>query len=120
MIAVGFVGYQQTLRGLKAIGTAWATKMSDEFRRRYYKNWKASKKMAFKKSRHKTDEERETIIKRIQDHSDIVRLICHTQIGLLNLRQKKSHVMEIQVNGGNIESKVAFCIEKLENSIEVA
>jgi len=120
MIAVGFVGYQQTLRGLKAIGTVWATKMSDEFRRRYYKNWKASKKMAFKKSKHKTDEERQTIIKRIQDHADIVRLICHTQIGLLNLRQKKSHVMEIQVNGGNIETKVLFCVEKLENPIEVS
>jgi len=119
MIAVGFVGYQQTLRGLKAIGTVWATKMSDEFRRRYYKNWKASKKMAFEKSKHKTDEERGTIIKRIQDHADIVRLICHTQIGLLNLRQKKSHVMEIQVNGGNVGSKVLFCIEKLENPIEV-
>jgi len=90
MIAVGFVGYQKTLRGLKAIGTVWATNLGDEFRRRFYKNWKKCKKRAFEKSKQGNDEKREVLMKRIQNHADVVRLICHTQIGLLNFRQKKS------------------------------
>jgi len=119
MIAVGFVGYQKTLRGLKAIGTVWATNLGDEFRRRFYKNWKKCKKRAFEKSKQINNEKREMLMKRIENHADVVRLICHTQIGLLNFRQKKAHIMEIQVNGGDIKAKVNFSREKLENPIEV-
>jgi len=119
LIAVGFVGYQKTLKGLKAIGTVWATNLSNGFKRRFYKNWKKSKKKAFEKTKNKSDNERQIIQNRIILHCDVVRLICHTQLELLNLRQKKSHIMEIQVNGGNIHSKVEFCISKLENTIDI-
>ena len=37
---------------------------------------------------------------RIKKYCSVVRVICHTQTKLLNLRQKKAHVMEIQINGG--------------------
>merc|ERR1712072_1355356 len=58
MIAVGFIGYQKTLRGLKGIGTVWANKLDDSFRKKYYKNWKRSKKQAFEKAKQKSDEEK--------------------------------------------------------------
>lgn len=119
MIAVGFVGYQKTLRGLKAIGTVWANNIGSEFRRRLYKNWKRCKKKAFEKNKKISDKEREMLVKRIQNHADVIRLICHTQIGLLNLRQKKAHIMEIQVNGGDIRAKINFSREKLESPIEI-
>jgi large subunit ribosomal protein L3e len=119
LIAVGFVGYQKTLKGLKAIGTVWATNLSNGFKRRFYKNWKKSKKKAFEKTKSKSDDERQIIQNRIISHCDVIRLICHTQLELLNLRQKKSHIMEIQVNGGNINSKVEFCMSKLENAIDI-
>merc|ERR1719273_2643121 len=35
------------------------------------------------------------------------------------LRQKKAHVMEIQINGGDIVEKIAFCKGKLENEIPI-
>merc|ERR1719336_1690466 len=38
---------------------------------------------------------------------------------LKHLRQKKAHVMEIQVNGGDIADKIAFCKSKLENEIPI-
>merc|ERR1712217_500680 len=38
---------------------------------------------------------------------------------LKHLRQKKAHVMEIQVNGGDITDKISFCKAKLENEIRV-
>lgn len=36
-------------------------------------------------------------LKRIVEFADVVRVVAHTQIKLLKLRQKRAHVMEIQV-----------------------
>jgi len=69
----------------------------------------------------KNDDEVSAIEKKILENADIVRLICHTQMmtKLQKLRQKKAHVMEIQVNGGNIQQKVEFCKSKFEQEIPV-
>lgn len=120
MVGVGFVGLQKTLRGLKTVGTVWTANLADEFKRRHYKNWSGSKKTAFRNQAKITKEQKAATTKRIQDNSDVIRLIAHTQIGLLNLRQKKAHVMEIQVNGGSIEDKIKFCTDLLEQKIEVS
>lgn len=37
-------------------------------------------------------------LKRIVEFADVVRVVAHTQIKLLKLRQKRAHVMEIQVH----------------------
>merc|ERR1711966_90300 len=48
MIVCGMVGYYETPRGLKSMTTAWAQHLSKECKRRFYKNWCASKdKKAF-------------------------------------------------------------------------
>ena len=39
MIVVGVVGYIETPRGLRAIKTIFAEHISDECKRRFYKNW---------------------------------------------------------------------------------
>eukprot|EP00494_Astrolonche_serrata_P004985 UN05000 len=119
MVAVGFVGYQQTLRGMRAVGTVWAQNLGEEFIRRMYKNYSNSKKKAFQKCKNKTDEDRNAVEQRILKNADMTRLIRHTQIGLLNLRQKKAHVMEIQVNGGDVQGKLAYCKGLLEKKIDV-
>jgi large subunit ribosomal protein L3e len=119
MIAVGFVGYQQTVRGLKAVGTVWANSLGEEFKRRALKRWRKEKPKPYKST--KSDDQKAEIMKRIEDNADVVRLICHTQMmgKLKHLRQKKAHVMEIQVNGGDIADKIAFCKSKLENEIPI-
>jgi hypothetical protein len=39
MIVVGVVGYVKTPRGLRSLNTVWAEHLSDECKRRFYKNW---------------------------------------------------------------------------------
>ena len=41
MIVVGVVGYTMTPRGLRSLNTVWAHHLSDEVKRRFYKNWRA-------------------------------------------------------------------------------
>jgi len=49
LMVVGVVGYVETPRGLRTLTTVWATYLSDELKRRFYKNWYRSKKKAFTK-----------------------------------------------------------------------
>jgi len=39
MIVVGVVGYIDTPHGLRALKLVWAEHLSEECRRRFYKNW---------------------------------------------------------------------------------
>jgi ribosomal protein L3 len=39
MVCVGVVGYIETPHGLRALLTVWAEHMSEDCRRRFYKNW---------------------------------------------------------------------------------
>ena len=45
-------------------------------------------------------------LNQIKKYCSVVRLIAHTQQKILRRRQKKAHIMEIQVNGGTIAEKV--------------
>jgi large subunit ribosomal protein L3e len=49
IVVVGVVGYIETPRGLRALSTVWANKLSKDTLRRFYKNWMNSKKKAFTK-----------------------------------------------------------------------
>ena len=53
-------------------------------------------------------------LQRIKDYADVVRIISHTQIKKLKLRQKKAHILEVQINGGSISDKVDFAKSLLE------
>ena len=41
MVIVGIVGYVATPKGLRALRTVWAEHISEDCRRRFYKNWYA-------------------------------------------------------------------------------
>lgn len=49
MVVVGVVAYVKTPRGLRSLNTVWAQHLSEEVKRRFYKNWSKSKKKAFVK-----------------------------------------------------------------------
>jgi large subunit ribosomal protein L3e len=123
MIAVGVVGYVETPKGMRALTTVWAAHLSDEVKRRFYKNWYCSKKKAFTKVAKKHAEDKEAIdreLMRIKKYCSVVRVIAHTQLRKLNLRQRKAHIMEIQVNGGTTAQKVDFAKQLLEQPIPVS
>jgi len=125
MMIVGVVGYVRTPRGLKALKTIWAEHLSEECRRRFYKNWYKSKKKAFTKASKKWSDERgvqeiEKDFATIKKYCKVIRVLAHTQMRVLRKRQKKSHIMEIQVNGGTVSQKVNWAREKLEKPIPVS
>jgi len=126
MKVIGMVGYIETPRGLRALQTVWAAQLDKDVKRRFYRNWKNSKKKCFSKyaKKHTVDAKDKTSVQRdkarIQKYASVVRVICATQPSKLNLRQHKAHVMEIQVNGGSIAQKVEFGWKKLEQEVTVS
>jgi len=121
---VGLVGYVQTPQGLRSLTSVWAQHLSEECRRRFYKNWYRSKKKAFTKYalKYEAEKKKRTIdldIKRIKKYCSVVRVIAHTQIRKINMRSKKAHILEIQVNGGTSAQKVDFGLSLFEKQISV-
>jgi large subunit ribosomal protein L3e len=122
MVVVGVVGYINTPRGLRALTTVWANHLSDEFRRTFYKRWFASKKKAFTKHVAKAASDAKYSAKeleRIKKYASVVRVIAHTQASKVGL-QKKAHVSEIQVNGGDVAAKVEFAASLFEKLVPVS
>lgn len=125
MKIVGLVGYVETPRGLRALSTVWAQHIPDEVKRRFYKNWMNAKKKAFSKyaQRWQEDEKSKRSIKRdlerIKKYCSVVRVLAATQLSKLNLRQRKAHILEIQVNGGTVPEKVDWAFSKFEQEVSV-
>lgn len=123
MVVVGVVGYIETPNGLRSLTTVWAKHMTEECLRRFYKNWhRSKKKKAFTKYQKQYAENEKAITReldRMKKHCTVIRVIAHTQIRKIHLKQKKAHIMEIQVNGGNIAQKVDYAVGLFEKQVPV-
>merc|ERR1712128_159921 len=124
MVAIGVVGYIETPRGLRALKTVWAEHIGEEAKRRFYKNWSQSKKKAFTKSCTKWADdlgkkEIEKELNQMKKYCTTVRVVVHTQVKILRRRQKKAHIMEVQLNGGSVADKVDFARNHFEKEIPV-
>jgi large subunit ribosomal protein L3e len=86
-----------------------------------------SKKKAFTKYAKKyadkgsIERELEDMKQKVDETGGVIRAICHTQVRRVkNLKSKKAHLMEIQVNGGkNASEKVDYCFKLFEQSIPI-
>jgi len=122
MTVVGVVGYVETPNGLRSLTTVWAGHLSDEVKRRFYKNWYRSKRKAFTKYAKKCAEKPQDIefeLERIKKYCQVVRVLAHTQIRKLKLRQKVANLLEIQLNGGEVSEKVDFAKNLFEQEVAV-
>jgi len=124
MVVVGVVGYVETPSGLRTFKTMWAEHLSEECRRRFYKNWSKSKKKAFTKtSKRWADEAGKKEIDRdfdkLKKYCKVIRILAHTQTKILPLKLRKAHIMEVQLNGGTIADKVDWARERLEKTIPI-
>ncbi|CAR26700.1 hypothetical protein ZYGR_0H05230 [Zygosaccharomyces rouxii] len=122
LVVVGVVGYVETPRGLRSLTTVWAEHLSDEIKRRFYRNWYKSKKKAFTKYSAKYAQDAAQIereLARINKYATVVRVLAHTQIRKTPLSQKKAHLAEIQINGGTTADKVAWAKEHFEKTVSV-
>lgn len=90
---------------------------------RFYKSWYRSKKKAFTKYAKKYAEGKGSNaareLERIKKYCSVVRVLAHTQIRKTSLKQKKAHLMEIQVNGGSVADKVDFAKSHFEKQVTV-
>jgi len=105
--------------------TVWAEHLSEDCRRRFYKNWYKSKKKAFTKYAKKWADplgrkEIEKDFARMKKYCTVIRVIGHTQMKLMRKRQKKAHIMEIQLNGGTIPEKIEWARKHFEKPINVS
>jgi len=124
MMVVGVVGYIETPKGLRTFKTIWAEHIGEECRRRFYQNWYRCKKKAFSKAAVKWQDEAgkkeiEKDFRKMKRYCAVIRILAHTQMKLMNRRQKKAHIMEIQLNGGNVVQKVDWAREHMEKAIPV-
>ena len=133
MVVVGVVGYVETPKGLRAFKTVFANHVSESFKRRMYKTYYTHKWDPKTKSlkrwepkafagehAKRTEAELKADLDSIEKNCQVIRVVAHTQMELMkNLRQRKAHVMEIQVNGGDVKGKVAFAAGKLEKLVNV-
>merc|ERR1719162_451729 len=126
MKIVGMVGYIETPRGLRALSTVWAQKLPEAVIRRFYKNYYLAKKKAFQNYAKRYSEDAKSKkhvnrdIQRIKKYCQAVRVLCATQMEKLKgFRQKKAHLMEIQVNGGSIAQKVDWATGKFEQEVSI-
>lgn len=122
MMVVGVVGYVETAQGLRTLTTVFAEHLDDSVKRRFYKNWYKSKKKAFTNYTKKYADGQKDInaeLGRIKQYCQVVRAIVHTQIKKVKIGQKKAHMMEVQINGGNTADKVDFAVNLFEKQVPV-
>lgn len=124
MVIVGVTGYAKTPRGLRSVTTVWAEHLSDDVKRRFYKNWSQCKKKAFTKyaKKYQTGEAQDIKagLEKLKKYSTVIRVIAHTQVRKLSVGQKKAHVMEVQLNGGSIEDKVNWAYSHFEKEVPIS
>jgi len=121
IVVVGLVGYTETPKGLKTLKTVWAEHLSEEVKRRFYKNWYRSKRKAFTRyAKAFSDKDVRNSLRRVKEHASVIRVLAHTQVRKVGLRQKKAHLMEIQVNGGTVAEKVDWAYGLFEKPVPVA
>lgn len=85
LVVVGVVGYVKTPRGLRTLNTVWAQHLSEEVKRRFYKNWCKSKKKAFTKysKKYETEEGKKDIesqLEKLKKYATVIRVLAHTQV----------------------------------------
>merc|ERR1712188_188860 len=103
-------------------GMTHITRDVDKPGAKVHKKWYRSKKKAFTRYAKKWADDKKPIDKelaRIKKYCTVVRVLAHTQIRKLKLRQKKAHLMEIQVNGGSVSDKVDYAFGMFEKQVPI-
>jgi len=126
IVVIGLVGYINTPRGLSHLSTVFAEHLSETVKRRFVKRWSKKGAKAFSKASAligtpEGKEEREGKINKITKYAQVIRAIVHSQPTKLGFGQKKGHIMELQVNGGNSNAdKVKFVVDRFEKEVRAA
>ena len=123
MVVVGIVGYIRTPRGLKAVNTLFAEKLSECAIRRFYKRYRGKNHYkAFKKYQEHENwtKKCDSAIKILKKRAAVIRVIAHPKMeDMKHLRTIKAPLVEIQINGGSVDEKIEWAKSHLEKEIRV-
>lgn len=72
----------------------------------FFLRYKAKKKAFTKYVKKFENNEMDAQIERAKKYCSVIRLLTHTQVEKAKIGQKKAHLKEIQINGGNVADKV--------------
>jgi large subunit ribosomal protein L3e len=125
IVVIGVVGYVRTPHGLRCLKSVWASHLSDEVKRRFYRKWYRSKERAFRKYANNwtekgANEEIQDALATIKKHAQVVRAITHTQQAKVKVGSRKAHICEIQIAGGDTAAKVDFVRGLFEKEVAVS
>lgn len=120
MVVFGIQGYVNTSEGLKLKTTLISSHVNQSVIRRFLKNfYTSSRKDMGSITKAITKEETDEKIAILKE-CDSIRVLMHTQIDRIKqLKTKKAHISEIQVNGGSIADKVEWAVSMLEKEVKV-
>jgi large subunit ribosomal protein L3e len=122
-VIVGIVGYIETPRGLKKIATVFAEHLDESCIRRFYKHYRGKDKFRAFKKYQKADNWKNMMQKKIpflKKRAAVIRVLVHPKMRDLNLGIFKAPLIEVQVNGGNVEQKVQWAVDHLEKEVRVS
>jgi large subunit ribosomal protein L3e len=123
MVVVGIVGYVRTPRGLKAVKTLFAEKLSECAIRRFYKRYRGKNHYkAFNKYQQKEQWTKncEDALKVLKKRASIIRVIAHPKMETMkHLKVIKAPLLEIQINGGSVDEKIEWAKSHLEKEVGV-
>lgn len=124
MNVIGIKGMRKTPYGTKALTAVFVKDIPEGAKRRISHDWtNPVGRLVFRHHEGLYEDaeyvaDRDAKLELIRSRADIVRIIAHTQPHLVNI-QKKSQIVEIQVNGGSIADKVKYAQGLMGQTIRV-
>ncbi|KAM0687752.1 60S ribosomal protein L3 [Conglomerata obtusa] len=123
VVIFGIVGYSNTINGLKRKAMLISEHISEGVARRLNKGFYHNKNTSVMQKYVSRHSDKALIQEDIQElkKCEIIRVLIHSQCEKIKpIKTKKSHIMEVQVNGGkNVEEKVDWACEHLEKEIPI-
>ncbi|KAM7257899.1 hypothetical protein ACFE04_013640 [Oxalis oulophora] len=116
MIVVGVVGYVKTPGGLRSLNIVWAQHLSEEVKRRFYKNWCKSKKKTFTK--YSKNFETETGKKDIQKQLEKMKKYCTVIRVLVHTQEDEGTEAEESSSDGGSDQWWRLCSEVIKHSLK--
>jgi len=108
MVVVGVVAYVKTPRGLRSLNTVWAQHLSEDVKRRFYKNWCKSKKKAFTKysKKFESDEGKKDIQSQLEK---MKKSNCYPSLGSHSDKENEGIEAKEGTSNGNSSKRWYHC-----------
>ena len=108
MVACAIKAYKNTINGLKTLGEAWASDLSEDLKRLFPQSKEYDADKAIVDLEEKVKE------------ADELRLSLYSQPKLTAVPKKKPDLMEVKIGGGKIENQFKFAKDLLGKEIKIS